>query len=120
NIPCANLPTAHPIIYTFHTICKKKKIYHIAFSSSRRKYHTPYPLLFFPGQAKISPWARRKKIHGQTAKNKSAIKPHSNKGKKLSFKEKKLPSHSKIVHTNRTLKDSIKKEQIFHYLYRFI
>jgi len=62
----------------------------------------------------------QKKIHGQTAKNKSAIKPQSNKGKKLSFKEKKLPSHSKIVHTNRTLKDSIKKEQIFHYLYGFI
>lgn len=67
----------------------KKEIYHIAFSSSRRKYHTPYPLLFFPGQGKISPWARRKKFMGRQQKNKSAIKPHSNKGKKLSFKEKK-------------------------------
>ncbi|RGH35919.1 hypothetical protein DW917_14635, partial [Prevotella sp. AM42-24] len=39
---------------------------------------------------------------------------------KIILQGKKLPSHSKIVHTNRTLKDSIKKEQIFHYLYGFI
>lgn len=51
----------------------------------------------------------QKKNHGQTAKNKSAIKPHSNKGKKNYPSRKKLPSHSKIAHTNRTLKDSIQE-----------
>ena len=30
----------------------------------KEKIPYPYPLLFFPGQAKISPWARRKKFMG--------------------------------------------------------
>ena len=80
----------------------------------------PLPTFIFPWASKNFSVGTQKKNHGQTAKNKSAIKPQSNKGKKIILQGKKLPSHSKIVHTNRTLKDSIKKEQIFHYLYGFI
>ena len=118
-IPCANLPSAHPIIYTFHTICKKENIsYCILIIKEKIPY--PLPTFIFPWASKNFSVGTQKKNHGQTAKNKSAIKPHSNKGKKIILQGKKLPSHSKIVHTNRTLKDSIKKEQIFHYLYGFI
>ena len=118
-IPCANLPSAHPIIYTFHTICKKENIsYCILIIKEKIPY--PLPTFIFPWASKNFSVGTQKKNHGQTAKNISAIKPHSNKGKKIILQGKKLPSHSKIVHTNRTLKDSIKKEQIFHYLYGFI
>jgi hypothetical protein len=118
-IPCANLPSAHPIIYTFHTICKKRK--YIILHSHHQGENTIPPTHFYfsLGKQKFL-HGHAEKNHGQTAKNKSAIKPHSNKVKKIILQGKKLPSHSKIVHTNRTLKDSIKKEQIFHYLYGFI
>ena len=115
----AQTSSAHPINYTFHTICKKRK-YIILHSCHQGENTIALPTFIFPWAGKNFSVGTQKKNHGQTAKNKSAIKPLSNKGKKLSFKKKKLPSHSKIVHTKRTLKDSIKKEQIFHYLYGFI
>ena len=115
----AQTSSAHPINYTFHTICKKRK-YIILHSCHQGENTIALPTFIFPWAGKNFSVGTQKKNHGQTAKNKSAIKPHSNKGKKIILQGKKLPSHSKTVHTNRTLKDSIKKEQIFHYLYRFI
>ena len=118
-IPCANLQALIQLIIHFILYVKKRK-YIILHSCHQGENTIALPTFIFPWAGKNFSVGTQKKNHGQTAKNKSAIKPHSNKGKKLSFKEKKLPSHSKIVHTNRTLKDSIKKEQIFHYLYGFI
>ena len=98
----------------------KKKIYHIAFSSSRRKYHTPTHFYFSLGKQKFLRGHAEKKSWADSKKQISYKTTIKQRQKKLSFKKKKLPSHSKIAHTNRTLKDSIKKEQIFHYLYGFI
>jgi len=89
-IPSANLPSAHPIIYTFHTICKKENIsYCILIIKEKIPY--PYPLLFFPGQAKISPWARRKKSWADSKKQisyKTTIKQRQKiilQGKKIAI-----------------------------------
>ena len=117
----AQTSSAHPINYTFHTICKKRKYIilhshhqgentipptHFYFSLSKQK--------FLRGHAEKKSWADSKKQISYKTTFKQRQK------KKIILQGKKLPSHSKTVHTNRTLKDSIKKEQIFHYLYRFI
>lgn len=64
--------------------------------------------------------AEKKKSWADSKKQISYKTTFKQRQKKIILQGKKLPSHSKTVHTNRTLKDSIKKEQIFHYLYRFI
>ena len=57
----AQTSSAHPINYTFHTICKKRK-YIILHSCHQGENTIALPTeKFFPGQAKISPWASKKK-----------------------------------------------------------
>ena len=77
---------------------------HFYFSLGKQK--------FLHGHAEKNSWADSKK--------QISYKTTFKQRQKIILQGKKLPSHSKIVHTNRTLKDSIKKEQIFHYLYGFI
>ena len=122
NFPSSLAQTSQAHIQLFIHFIQYVKKENISYCILIIKEKIPYPLptFIFPWASKNFSVGTQKKNHGQTAKNKSAIKPHSNKGKKIILQGKKLPSHSKIVHTNRTLKDSIKKEQIFHYLYGFI
>ena len=117
--PCANLPSAHPIIYTFHTICKKENLsYCILIIKEKIPY--PLPTFIFPWASKNFSVGTQKKIHGQLIKITPGKKLHQNKTKNNPSREKKLPSPSNKVHINLTSKDFIKKEQISHCLYGFI
>jgi len=87
-IPCANLPSAHPIIYTFHTICKKRK--YIILHSHHQGENTIPPTHFYfslgkqkflRGHAEKNSWADSKK----QISYKTTFKQRQ---KKLSFKEK--------------------------------
>ena len=112
-IPCANLQALIQLIIHFILYVKKRK-YIILHSCHQGENTIALPTFIFPWAGKNFSVGKQKK------KNKSAIKTHSNKEKKYPSEKKKLPSHGKIVHTNRTLIFFIKKGQMFHYLYRFI
>ena len=66
----------------------KKKIYHIAFSSSRRKYHTPTHFYFSLGKQKFLRGHAEKKSWADSKKQISYKTTIKQRQKKLSFKKK--------------------------------
>jgi len=91
-IPCANLPSAHPIIYTFHTICKKRK--YIILHSHHQGENTIPPTHFYFSLGK------QKFLRGHAEKNSWA-----DSKKQISYKttfkqrQKNYPSRKKIAIT---------------------
>ena len=66
----AQTSQAHIQLFIHFIQYVKKKIYHIAFSSSRRKYHTPLPTFIFP-------WASKNFSVGTQKKSWAACKKKS-------------------------------------------
>jgi len=91
-IPCANLPSAHPIIYTFHTICKKRK--YIILHSHHQGENTIPPTHFYFSLGK------QKFLRGHAEK-----KSWADSKKQISYKttfkqrQKNYPSRKKIAIT---------------------